>query len=261
MPFMEQGDFRLYYEDTGGDKPVILFLHGAGGNHMSWWQQVPTFTDDYRCITVDQRSFGQSTDIPGGPGVTALASDALGLLDHLQIARTAVVAQSMGGWSTVGAVVQQAQRFWAVVLANTVGNLTDTDILAKREQLKTSQLPLPSELWRGALGVTFQKAEPGLSFLYAQIAGLNPPRPPEFRDQLYRVATPVEQYSATGVPTYFITSDEDTLIRPEISELVQSKVAGSKLIRVPEAGHSVYFEKPTLFNREVQAFLEAYRPA
>ncbi len=261
MPFMEQGDFRLYYEDTGGDKPVILFLHGAGGNHMSWWQQVPAFKDDYRCVTVDQRSFGQSLDIPGGPGVAALASDALALLDHLHIERTAVVAQSMGGWSTVGAVVQQPQRFWAVVLANTVGNLTDADIVAKREQLKASQPPRPSELWRGALGVTFQKAEPDLSFLYAQIAGLNPPRSPEFRDQLYRVATSVEQYHDTSVPTYFITSDEDMLIQPEVSELVHAKVSGSKLMRVPEAGHSVYFEKPALFNREVHAFFQAHRPA
>jgi pimeloyl-ACP methyl ester carboxylesterase len=56
MPFMEQDAFRLYYEDSGGNKPCIVFLHGAGGNHMSWWQQVPAFRDDYRCITVDQRT-------------------------------------------------------------------------------------------------------------------------------------------------------------------------------------------------------------
>ena len=63
MPFMENGEFKLYYEDTGGDLPVILFLHGAGGNHLSWWQQVPVFRTEYRCITVDQRGFGQSPDI------------------------------------------------------------------------------------------------------------------------------------------------------------------------------------------------------
>ncbi len=42
MPLMEPGDgFRLYYEDSGGDGPVVVFLHGAGGNHLSWWQRVP----------------------------------------------------------------------------------------------------------------------------------------------------------------------------------------------------------------------------
>ena len=96
MAFMTKDGFRLYYEDTGGNAPAVLFLHGAGGNHLSWWQQVPVFAGEYRCVTVDQRGFGQSPDAAGGPGPAALATDALALLDHLGIARAAIVAQSMG---------------------------------------------------------------------------------------------------------------------------------------------------------------------
>jgi 3-oxoadipate enol-lactonase len=73
MAFLVNGGFRFYYEDTGGPGPTVLFLHGAGGNHLSWWQQVPVFAEEYRCVTVDQRGFGQSPDVPGGPGPTALA--------------------------------------------------------------------------------------------------------------------------------------------------------------------------------------------
>ena len=43
MAFLDQDSFRLYYEDTGSNAPTVLFLHGAGGNHLSWWQQVPVF--------------------------------------------------------------------------------------------------------------------------------------------------------------------------------------------------------------------------
>ena len=74
MAFMTKDGFRLYYEDSGGNAPAILFLHGAGGNHLSWWQQVPVFAEEYRCVTVDQRGFGQSPDVPGGPGPTATTS-------------------------------------------------------------------------------------------------------------------------------------------------------------------------------------------
>ena len=63
------------------------------------------------------------------------------------------------------------------------------------------------------------------------------------------------------IPTLFVTGDEDILIWPEVSALVQSKVPNSSLLRVPEAGHSVYFERPELFNREVEAFLLAHRPS
>src|SRR5512144_2416640 len=116
MAFMERHGFRLYHEDTGGNGPVVLFLHGAGGNHLSWWQQVPAFAEEYRCVTVDQRGFGQSHDAPGGPGLAALTTDVTELLDHLGIARAALVAQSMGGWAAAWAVVRAPERFWAVVM-------------------------------------------------------------------------------------------------------------------------------------------------
>src|SRR5438552_16087500 len=128
MAFMRKDGCRLSHEDTGGTAPAIMFLHGAGGNHLSWWQQVPVFAEEYRCITVDQRGFGQSPDVSGGPGPAALGTDAIALLDHLGIARAAIVAQSMGGWAAVGAGVRAPERFWEVVMADEVGNLSNADL-------------------------------------------------------------------------------------------------------------------------------------
>src|SRR5262249_14166700 len=128
MPFMVKDGFRLYYEDTGGNAPALLFLHGAGGNHLSWWQQVSVVAAAGRCETVDQRGFGQSPDVMNGPGPTALAADAIALLDDPGIARGAIVAQSMGGWAAVGAAVRAPERFWAIVMANTVSNLTNPEL-------------------------------------------------------------------------------------------------------------------------------------
>ena len=261
MPFVEQKGFRLYYEDTGGSGPTVLFLHGAGGNHLSWWQQVPVFAEEYRCLTVDQRGFGQSPDVAGGPGPAALGTDAIALLDHLGIAKAALVAQSMGGWAAVGAVVRAPERFWAVAMANTVGNLTNPEIAALRAKLGTASPPRPAVIWHAALGETFRKEQPVRTFLYAQIAGLNAPLPADFREQLGRLSTPVDRYAATRVPTLFLTSDEDGLIWPELSETVHQHVPGSRFVRVETAGHSTYFERADVFNREVGAFLKAHRPS
>jgi 3-oxoadipate enol-lactonase len=260
MAFFDHAGIRLHYEDSGGEEPVLLFLHGAGGNHLSWWQQVPAFADEYRCLCLDQRGFGRAADAPDGPGPQALAADALALLDHLGVARAAVVAQSMGGWAAVGAAVRAPQRFWAVVLANTVGNLSSPEIAARRQALAAGRPPRPPALADAALGPSFRRAEPGLTYLYTRIAGLNPPLPADFRERLAALTTPVERYAATGRPTLFLTSDEDILIWPELSEAVQARVPGSHLVRVPGAGHSTYFERPDVFNREVAAFLKAHRP-
>ena len=260
MAFMTKDGFRLYYEDSGGNAPAIVFLHGAGGNHLSWWQQLPVFVDEYRCIAVDQRGFGQSPDVPGGPGPAALGADVLALLDHLGIARAALVAQSMGGWAAVGAAVKAPERFWAIVLANTVGNLSNDAITAVRQRLGAASPPRPAVIWHAALGATFRKQQPIRSFLYAQISGLNAPLSADFRDQLMRLTTPVERYAATRVPTMFLTSDEDGLIWPELSETVHRHVPGSRFERVEAAGHSTYFERPDVFNREVGEFLKEHRP-
>jgi 3-oxoadipate enol-lactonase len=260
MPFMTQDGFRLYYEDSGGSGPVVLFLHGAGGNHLSWWQQVPVFAEEYRCVTLDQRGFGRSPDVPGGPGPAALATDALALLDHLGIARAALVAQSMGGWAAVGAAIRAPERCWAVVLANTVGNLTSPEIAALRQQLVATRPPRPAISWHGSLGPTFRAGEPVRAFLYTQIGGLNEPLTAELRERLQRLTTPVDRYAATGVPTMLLTSDDDVLIWPELSEAVHRQLPGSRLERVEAAGHSTYFERPDVFNREVGAFLKAHRP-
>jgi 3-oxoadipate enol-lactonase len=171
-----------------------------------------------------------------------------------------VVAQSMGGWGAVGAAVRAPERFWGIVLANTVGNLTNPEIAAVKQRLAASSPPRPAVLWHAALGKTFRAAQPVRSFLYAQIAGVNPPRPADFIDQMGRLTTPVEQYAATRVPTMFLTSDEDGLIWPELSKTVHAHVPGARFERVEAAGHSTYFERPDVFNREVGAFLKAHRP-
>ena len=62
MPYAPINGTQLFYE-SHGDGPAIVFAHGRGGNHLSWWQQVAEFQHDYRCITFDHRGWG----LPPGP--------------------------------------------------------------------------------------------------------------------------------------------------------------------------------------------------
>ena len=42
-------EFTLFHEEYGEGAPVV-FAHGAGGTHMSWWRQIPTFSQEFRCV-------------------------------------------------------------------------------------------------------------------------------------------------------------------------------------------------------------------
>lgn len=41
----------------------MVFVHEAGGNHLSWWNQIPHFSQRYRCVTYEVRGWGQSPDL------------------------------------------------------------------------------------------------------------------------------------------------------------------------------------------------------
>jgi pimeloyl-ACP methyl ester carboxylesterase len=59
----------------------------------SWWQQCSAPNTG---VTFDHRGFGRTAEVENGPGGNAFAEDLRGLLDHLEVERAYLVAQSMG---------------------------------------------------------------------------------------------------------------------------------------------------------------------
>lgn len=109
MPFAKTNGVDMYYE-VYGQGPALVLAHPGGGNHLSWWQQVPVFAQTFTCITCDHRGHGYTRDLPDDPGAAAYAEDLAGLLDHLGIRKEAIIGQSMGGWTAVGFAVAYPER-------------------------------------------------------------------------------------------------------------------------------------------------------
>jgi pimeloyl-ACP methyl ester carboxylesterase len=61
--------------------------------------------------------------------------------------------------------------------------------------------------------------------------------------------------AAITTPVLFIVGEEDIVIPPAVIELSAACIPGARLERVPRAGHSVYFERPAIFNELVERFL------
>lgn len=51
MPLVELSAGTISYEDTGGDGPVLVLLHGVLMNGTLWRKVVPELEGDHRCIT------------------------------------------------------------------------------------------------------------------------------------------------------------------------------------------------------------------
>jgi 3-oxoadipate enol-lactonase len=253
MPAAQINGIDLYYE-SHGEGPAILFAHGAGGNHLSWWQQVPFFSRHYRCITFDHRAFGRSSDTTS-EGRTMFARDAVALLDHLGLERVFLVAQSMGGRTAAGLVRNAPGRIRALILAGTLGGAVDEQTEAIMREFR-EMLPPGSTLLDRALGEEIRRERPDLAFLYYSIARLNPVRPKDFLAPRpgYRGST-AALFAASGIPILFLAGEHDSIVPPAAMEAAHRLVLGSAFAIVPSAGHSAYFEQPQHFNAIVEAFL------
>ena len=258
MPFLERDGARLYYE-THGAGPVLVFAHGLGGGQLSWWQQVPHFRDRYTCVTFDHRGFGLSREASGGRGPDAFVDDLAALVEHLGVPDVRLVAQSMGGWACLGYALSHPGRVRALVMASTTGTLADPEILRLFRAHGAAQ-PEKALFARGihpACGERMAREQPALYFLYRQVDALSHDLDKDVvrRKLIAMRTTPRAAVATLEAPLLCITGEEDVVIPPAAVAVLASIVPGARLARVPEAGHSVYWERPDAFNRLVDELL------
>lgn len=242
----------LYYE-MQGNGPALVLAHGLGGNHASWFNQVPFFARWFQVVTFDHRGFGNSRDAQGGADRSRFVDDLKELLDDLGIAKTALVAQSMGGGTCATFTVLHPDRVTALVLADTLVGITIPESLRVRMDAvrnATSELP---QLER-VLSTGFRRREPVLTHLYTELNNFNKGARESLRGNLPGVT--VEQLSAVNIPVLFLVGTKDILFPPDLVRSIHELIPGSEYHEIADSGHSVYFEKPHHFNETVFNFLK-----
>ena len=257
MPKAPINRIDLYYESHGDESaPAIIFAHGRGGNHMSWWQQVAAFSGEYRCITFDHRGWGASIAEYGTPLRENFIDDLTALLDHLKIDKVFLVAQSMGGFSCLGFALAHPERTLGLVLGDTTGGVATEGTLAA---LKNTSPP-PDGPAR-SLSASFVKENPALTFLYQQIGGLNPARGEDGVISGFRRedGPQIEAFTGWDIPTLLIVGKEDAIFPPEVIAEVQKVIPGSRMEVVLGAAHSAHFEQASVFNRLVSELFAGAR--
>jgi len=106
----------MRYLDWGGEGAPVLALHGLASS-AHWYDIVaPLLRDRFRIIAPDQRGHGQTTQASDGYGWHSVASDAVGLLDVLEIEKAIVFGHSWGGNVAVGTAAHFSERVEALVM-------------------------------------------------------------------------------------------------------------------------------------------------
>ena len=218
---LKRDDAEILYE-VHGTGPALVFAHGLGGNHLSWWQQVAHFSSRFTCVAFAHRGFSPSRMLSGKPDPAEFAGDLAVLIKHLGLDEVRLVAQSMGGWTCLEYALREPTRVKALVLACTIGvadpaRLPGVDTAAIERWTEHSGKELARFTAAGihpAGGERMAREQPALHHLYRQIDGLNADLDKEaLRRRLYalRTAGP-ERLAGLTLPVLCISGAEDVVI-------------------------------------------------
>jgi pimeloyl-ACP methyl ester carboxylesterase len=248
MPFASVNGVELYYE-TEGQGPTLVFCHGADGNHMSWWQQVPAFCDRYLCVVFDHRGFGRSHAEEGQGGDGYYVADMHALLEHLGVDQVILVGQSMGNRSGLGYALAHPERVRAVAVCDGIGSFSEAAIDARLAESRATRETGPEFI--GLLAPDYPVREPAKLLLYRQIARLNPKRPAGPSQEKIGV----NDLRGLHAPALFIAGEYDHLTPPDVLQQLAELVPRGRFQMIANAGHSAHFERPDEFNGVLSEFL------
>ncbi|OAF19117.1 alpha/beta hydrolase [Bradyrhizobium neotropicale] len=229
---------KIWYAMFGRGEPVIL-LHGGLANANYWGHQVRALQGRYQVIVMDSRGHGRSSRNQEPYGYDLMASDVVGLLDHLKIKKAAIV-----GWSD-GAIIgldiamkhpERVSRLFAFA-ANSdpsgVADIASSDVfnayIARAGEEYKRLSPTPTEY---------------KSFV-AEITKM-------WESQPKWTATDL---AAIKVPTWIVDGDHDEAIKRENTEFMAANIPGAGLLIQPEVSHFSFLQDPEQFSDDVLRFL------
>ena len=237
---------------VAGRGPLVLFLHGIGGNRNHWLHQLGFFSrHGFRAAAWDARGYGESEDYDGPLHFDDFSSDLVRTLDHLDEKQVHLVGLSMGGRIARNFALKHPERVRTLTLANTSPGfdaLTPEEVLKFVEERRhrtpeSTRRLLGSRASREAheaLLASFHalRNDSYLKTLEASVA----------QDR----AVPIENLA---VPTLVITGDEDRVYPLALQRKMASRIPGAQLVVLEQCGHLSNLEQPERFNQVLLDFL------
>lgn len=229
----------IYYAVYGQGDPVIL-LHGGLANGTYWANQIPEFAEKYQLIVMDSRGHGRSSFDEQPISYELMASDVLGLMDHLGLQKADIVGWSDDGILGLEIAINHPERLNRVVAYGANFDPTGVRLDIGTNARFNAYIEQASKDYQ----TTSPAPERWDEFL-ANIGNMWATQPNYTEDQLKAITTPF----------LILDGQEEEAIDLNQTKLMALLIPGAELTLMPGTGHFAMFEKPDLFNQIVLDYL------
>jgi pimeloyl-ACP methyl ester carboxylesterase len=249
---------RIWYKDTGGSGIPVVFLHASTGSMRVWEHQTPAFTKaGYRVIAYDRRGWGRSVVISSGKQPGTAADDLHALLEHLGVDRFHIVATAAGGSIAWDVALSFPERVRSMIVANNSGRVVDEAYRNLASSLRPKQWDeLPSEFRE--VGPVYRATNPEGTRRWIELEHMSRPPGPIMDSQPLRNRLTFLILETVQTPVLIIRGGADLASPAPLSHFFSDRVKTAETLVVPDAGHSVFWEQPEIFNSAVLDFIGKY---
>lgn len=264
--YVEVAGVRAHVRDTGPrDAPAVLMLHGMGSSLHTWEAWADDLSDRFRVVRLDLPGYGLTGPDPGGDySMDRTMAVLTGLMDRLEIRRTAVVGNSMGGRFAWNLAARHPERVTRLVLVS-----PDGFAMPGFDYGAPPKVPLVAQAMRWVLPRTVVR-------LSLEPAYADPERmPPGTLDRYYdllrapgvrqaildqaaqlRLERPEPILATIHKPVLLLWGAEDAFIPAEHAQDYLAALPDARLVTLPGIGHLPQEEAPDASLPPVRAFLE-----
>jgi pimeloyl-ACP methyl ester carboxylesterase len=246
--YVDVNGVHMYYEVYGEGSPLVLLHGGVMTIDLNFASLIPALAARHMVVAVELQGHGRTADTERPISLAALASDVVGLLDHLGIDRAHVLGHSLGGGVALEMAISHPERVRRVVPMSITVRQDGTHEEIANPSLQATSTRMPTSDDFAEMTEAYKRLSP------------HPEHFEEFLAALSAVATTLEgwsdeQLAGITAPTLLMIGDHD-FTTVEHAGLMLGLIPGSQLAVLPGTTHMQITRRADLVLPMLAAFLD-----
>lgn len=289
--FVDSNGVLIYYTTVGRGSPLLIVHGGPGASHDYFLPYLLPLARNHRLIFIDERGSGKSEKLedPKGYTIESMVEDVEAVRQGLDLGKVTLLGHSYGGALAQAYALKYQSNLSHLILCSTWASTKEMNQVFVKMKAKMApelrdRIDAQEKAGLFGRGKDFEKNRYTADYMIAAWGeGYFPyvyqGRPDPNYDpiangvmswDLYREmwgsdgefvisgnlksVEYLDRLPSIHVPTLFLVGDHDEC-DPSLSREMHAKIAGSKIVVLPQAGHMTFVDQPTLFNTSVLDFL------